>query len=60
MHILEGGKMQLSLKLEVLNAKEVNSWNQRSRLRRNSLFLVEKLRRNLKECITVNDVCLKI
>ena len=41
-HIPEGGNMQISPKLEVCGAKEVDIRNQRPRLRRNSLILVEK------------------
>ena len=41
-HISENGKMQISPKLEVYGAKEVNIRNQRPRLRRNSLFLGRK------------------
>ena len=44
MHISDGGKMQISPKLEVCGAKEVDIRNQRPRLRRNSLFLGRKAR----------------
>ena len=42
MHISEGGKMQISPKLEVCGEKEVDIQNQRRRLRMNSLFLGRK------------------
>ena len=41
-HISEGGKMQISPKLEVCGEKEVDIRNQRPRLRMNSLFLGRK------------------
>ena len=40
--ISEGGKMQISPKLEVCGQKEVDIRNQRPRLRRNRLFLGRK------------------
>ena len=42
MHVPEGGKMPISPKQEVCGAKEVDIRNQRPRLRRNRLILVEK------------------
>ena len=42
MHFLEGGKIQISLKLDLCGANEVDIWNQRPRLRRNRLILVDK------------------
>ena len=41
-HIPEGGKMQISPKLEVCGVKEVDIRNQRPRLLRNRLILLEK------------------
>ena len=41
-HFLEGGKIQISLKLDVFGANEVDIWNLRPRLRRNRLILVDK------------------
>ena len=37
-HFLEGGKIQISLKLDLCGANEVDIWNQRFRLRRNRLI----------------------
>ena len=41
-HFIEGGKIQISLKLDLCGANEVDIWNQRPRLRRNRLILVDK------------------
>ena len=42
MHFLEGGKMRISLELDICGANEVNFRNQRPRLRRNRPILVKK------------------
>ena len=42
MHIPEGGKMQISPKLELFRANQEQIRNQRPRLRRNTLFLDRK------------------
>ena len=41
-HFLEVGKIQISLKLDFCGANEDDIWNQRPRLRRNRLILVDK------------------
>ena len=47
MHILEGGKLQISAKLEICGSNEVYIRNQRPRLRRTNLFLVKKTKGGL-------------
>ena len=42
MHVPEGGKMQISPKLEVCGKNEYDIRNQRAKLRRNRLFLGRK------------------
>ena len=42
MHFPEGGKMQISQKLELYRANQYQIRNQRPRLRRNTLFLGRK------------------
>ena len=46
-HISEGGKMQISLKLELCRANQDQIRNQRPRLRRNRLILVKQAGRGV-------------